>query len=438
MRLLVRLSLSLGYLAVVLLPLWLALDADRPEGVDPAYEVSLATGLVALSLLVVTFVLPKRMRALSRALGIDVVLGVHRLVGMAALAFVLAHLVSVLVADPDNVALLDVVDAPNRARAAVGATVALGLLVTTSVWRKRLLRRYEHWRAVHVVLAMSVLVLTGLHVWWLRHLIVQSPFRVWFALLGAVVLAVSLRRWVWRPLRAWRRPYRVAEVRRESPTVSTVRLKPIGHPGMRRFKPGQFAWIRIGSTPLGFEEHPFTIASAPLRSGSVEFTVKELGDFSTSVGDVEVGDRVWVDGPHGAFTPDHLGPGGLVLIAGGVGITPMMSMLRSLAQRGDDRELTLFTTANDLGELLFRDEIAALSQRLRLHVVELLAQPHEGWTGGSGFLTADVLADNLPERRERLDYFLCGPPPMVAAVTGALRSLGIGTSRIHTEKFDFV
>ena len=80
MRLLVRLSLSLGYLAVVLLPLWLALDADRPEGVDPAYEVSLATGLVALSLLVVTFVLPKRMRALSRALGIDVVLGVHRLV----------------------------------------------------------------------------------------------------------------------------------------------------------------------------------------------------------------------------------------------------------------------------------------------------------------------------------------------------------------------
>ena len=440
MRLLFRVALSSVYLAVVLVPLWLALSVKRPAGANPAYDVSLATGLVALSLLFVTFLLPKRMRWLSRALGIDVVLGVHRLVGMSALGFVLLHAATVFAADTDNLALLDLRTAPWRARAAVGATVALLLLVSSSVWRSKLIKRYESWRAVHVVLALTVLVLTGLHVWLLRHLVMQSPFRLWFTALAVIVLVASVHRWVWRALHAWRRPYVVDEVRSESPTVSTLVLHPVEHRGMRRFKPGQFAWIRMGSTPLGFEEHPFTIASAPDPTGAVQFTVKQLGDFSGGIGDISAGDRVWVDGPHGAFTPDHHDATGLVLIAGGVGITPMISILRSLAQRGDDRTHVLFASANAHEELLFRDEIAEISTTIDLEVVELLDRPHHGWAGRSGFITAEVLAAHLPSprRRARLDYFLCGPPPMVTAVSAALRSLGIPEVRIHTEKFDFV
>ncbi len=440
MRLLFRTALSAAYLAVVLVPLWFALSVRRPVGANPAYDVSLATGLVALSLLVVTFLLPKRMRWLSRVLGIDVVLGVHRLVGLTALGFVLAHVAAVIAADTSDLALLDVRTAPWRARAAVGATVALVLLVSSSVWRRRLIKRYESWRAVHIVLALTVLVLTGLHVWLLRHLVLHSPFRLWFTALAVVVVAVSVRRWVWRALHAWRRPFVVDEVRRESPTVSTLVLHPVGHRGMRRFRPGQFAWIRMGSTPLGFEEHPFTIASAPDPSGAVEFTVKQLGDFSGGVGAVSVGDRVWVDGPHGAFTPDHHDATGLVLIAGGVGITPMISILRSLAQRGDDRSHVLFASASEHEELLFRGEIAEIAAQLDLEVVELLDRPHHGWAGRSGYLTAEVMAAHLPDARHRarLDYFLCGPPPMVNAVAAGLRSLGIPEARIHTEKFDFV
>lgn len=437
MRTVFRLALALTYLAVVLLPLALALDVDRRHG-GAAYEVSLATGLVALSLLAVAYVLPTRVRALSRTLGIDVVLGVHRLVGLSALTFVVAHVVTAVAADRDNLGLLDVESAPNRARAAVGATLAMLLLVVTSVWRRRLIRRYEAWRAVHIVLAVAAAVLAGLHVWWLRHLILAPPMRWWFTVVATLVVAVSLRRWVWRPLQAWRRPYVVTAVRRESPTVSTLVLHPAGHRGMRRFRPGQFAWIRMGSTPLGFEEHPFTIASAPRRSGAVEFTIKQLGDFSSAVAEVGVGDRVWVDGPHGAFSPDHHRSQGLVLIAGGVGITPMISVLRSLAARRDCREHLLFVSARALDELLFREEITELADRLRLRVVELLGDPHEGWTGRTGFLTAEVIAEHLPASRTRLDYFLCGPPAMVSAVDASLRSIGVAPRHIHTEKFDFV
>jgi len=417
--------------------LWLALDADHATG-GAAYELSLATGLVALSLLVIAYVLPKRVRALSRCLGIDVVLGVHRLVGLSALAFAFTHIVTVLATDPSNLALLDLTSAPPRARAAVVASVAMLVLVVTSVWRRRLIRRYETWRALHIALAVTAVVLVGLHVWWLRHLELQPRFRWWFLALAAVVVAASVRRWVWRPLSAWRRPYVVDAVRRESPTVTTLVLKPSGHRGMRRYRPGQFAWIGLGSRPMGFEEHPFTIASAPRRSGKIEFTIKQLGDFSGSIAEVAVGDKVWVDGPHGAFSPDHHRSRGLVLIAGGVGITPMISVLRDLAVRGDQRDHLLFVSARALEELLFREEITELAGKLRLEVVELLNEPHEGWTGRTGFLDAQTLAAHLPRRRERLDFFICGPPPMVTGVTTSLRSLGVAYQHIHTEKFDFV
>jgi len=77
----------------------------------------------------------------------------------------------------------------------------------------------------------------------------------------------------------------------------------------------------------------------------------------------------------------------------------MISVLRSLAQRGDQREHLLFVSARALEELLFREEITELADQMRLRVVELLDTPHDGWTGGTGFLDAEVLATNLPRRR---------------------------------------
>jgi predicted ferric reductase len=437
LRVILRTSLAGLYLAVVFVPLVLALGADRPNGASAAYEVSLATGLVGLSLLVIAYVLPKRIRSFSSGLGIDVVLSVHRLVGLSALAFVLTHVAAVLATDRRNVRLVEWVSAPNRARAAMAATAALLLIVGSSVWRRYVFERYERWRKVHVLLAISALTLTGLHVYWLRHLIVQKVFRYWFGLLLAVVVVASIRRWIWRPLRALTHPYEVAEVRRESPSVSTLVLRAVGHRGFR-YRAGQFAWIRVGRTPFGFEEHPFTIASSPTLPGLLEFTIKNLGDFSGDLAFLAEGDRVWVDGPHGAFTPDRGRSRGLAFIAGGVGITPMISTLRTLARRGDPREHILFVGAAQADELLFRTEIAEIAARIPLKVVELLYVPTQGWGGPVGSLTPEVLAAHLPKHRAELDYYICGPPRLVTAAEAALRVLQIPPRRVHTEKFDFV
>src|SRR5207244_589503 len=97
-------------------------------------------------------------------------------------------------------------------------------------------------------------------------------------------------------------------------------------------------WLRLRRGVVGTEEHPFTIASSANVTGRLELTVRDSGDFSAVLACLHTGSKVWLDGPHGSFTADVAPDGdGLVLLAGGVGITPMMSMLRTLAERSDTR-----------------------------------------------------------------------------------------------------
>ena len=407
-------------------------------------ELSVGMGLLATSMLVCTVVLPSRLRSLTRTFGIEGVLGIHRFVGLAITLLVGLHVVLVVAANPANVALFDVVHAPDRARAALGATVALGALIVQTVLRRRLRHRYEVWRWVHVVLAAAVLVLSGLHIWWLNHLVRDAAMRALFTVLAVGVLVVLAYRWVWLPLRGTRREYVVREIRPETPTVSTLVLEPRRN-GARRgyrslaFAPGQFAWLRLHPS-IWAQEHPFTIASSAHLGLWTEFTIRHSGDFTRQLRLLRPGSPVWVDGPHGAFTLDLHRTTGLVMIAGGVGITPMMSMLRTLAHRRDRRPHRLLMVARTIDDLLFRAEIRRLQQRLDLTVVELLRQPPPSWTGASGTVGAELLTALLPGefRRNQLDYYLCGPPALVTDVLTVLEELDIPQPRIHTEQFDFV
>ena len=441
-----------AFLAVLLGPALLAplLHGGSPparptgDGSSLLSQLSVGMGLLATSLLVCAVVLPSRVRSLTRTLGIDGVLGIHRFVGLAVTLLVGLHIILVLAAKPGNVALFDILHAPNRARAAVGATVALAALVALTVLRRRLRQRYEVWRWAHLALAGSVLVLSALHIWWLNHLVRDTAMRALFTVLAVTALGVLGYRWLWLPIFGPRREYVVRELRTETSTVSTLVLEPRRDRHQRgyrtlAFAPGQFAWIRLNPS-IGAQEHPFTIASSAHLGLWTEFTIRHSGDFTNELRQLRPGSPVWVDGPHGAFTLDLRRCTGLVMIAGGVGITPMMSMLRTLAHRRDRRPHRLVVVARTLDELLFRAELSELQQRLDLTVVELLRSPPPSWTGASGAVDEDLLTALLPGafRRNQLDYYLCGPPAMVTDVLTVLDGLDVPQPRIHTEQFDLV
>jgi 3-phenylpropionate/trans-cinnamate dioxygenase ferredoxin reductase subunit len=433
---------AMAFLAVLLAPLLLSLRTGGNSSV--LSELSVGMGLLATSMLVCAAVLPSRLRSLTRTFGIDGVLGVHRFTGLVVAVLVALHVALVVAANPANTALFDVVYAPKRSQAAMGATVALGGLIGLAVLRRQLRHRYEVWRWVHLALAGSVLILTALHIVLLDHLVRDAAMRAWFTVLALTVLGVLAYRWLWRPVFGSRSEYVVREVRPETATVSTLVLEPRRDRHRRgyrslEFAPGQFAWLRLNPS-IRAQEHPFTIASSAALGMWAEFTIRHGGDFTRALGQLQPGSPVWVDGPHGAFSVDLKPSTGLVLIAGGVGITPMMSMLRTLAHRHDRRPHRLVVVARTIDELLFRGELQALQERLDLTIVELVRQPPQGWTGASGAVDEELLIALLPGkfRRNQLDYFLCGPPALVIDVLTVLDALDIPRPRIHTEQFDLV
>lgn len=445
-----------AFLAVLLAPALLAPLLHSPQagvssparpaanGSSLLSQLSVGMGLLAMSMLVCAVVLPSRLRSLTRTFGIDGVLSIHRFVGLAVTLLVGLHVLLVVAANPANLALFDIVHAPNRARTALGATVALGALIALTLLRKHLGHRYEVWRWVHLALAGSALVLSALHIWLLDHLIRNDSMRAVFIALAVGVLGVLGYRWLWLPVFGAGREYVVREIRPESSTVSTLILEPRRN-GLRRgrraleFAPGQFAWLRLDPS-VRAQEHPFTIASSAHIGLWTEFTIRHSGDFTSQLRLLRPGSPVWVDGPHGAFTLDLQRTTGLVMIAGGVGITPMMSMLRTLAHRRDLRPHRLLVVAGTAEDLLFRAEIRQLQQRLDLTVIELLRRPPPSWTGPSGDVDEELLTALLPGkfRRDQLDYFLCGPPAMVTDVLTVLDGLKVPHPRIHTEQFDLV
>jgi len=304
------------------------------------------------------------------------------------------------------------------------------------LWRAKLKIRYETWHLSHIALAFTVIAAGLLHMAGFgRYLADPWKRALW---IGLTIFWIGLLLYVriLKPLFMLRRPYRVTEVRKERGDTCTLVMQPVGHPGFR-FSPGQFAWLTLWGSPFKVTGHPFSFSSSAASAGGrVEMSIRNLGDFTGNIPKVPVGKRVYLDGPYGAFTIGN--PADVhVLIAGGIGVTPMMSMIRTLADRGDRRPVILFYGSKDWESIIFREDLEALRGRLDLTVVHVLENPPTGWTGERGFITAELFNSHLPPPYADHEYFICGPDVMMDAIEKALKGLGVPLSRYHSERYSF-
>ena len=425
------------YLALVVAPLIVLLAGTPPASRGFWRELSAALGYAGMAMLGVQFALTARFRHAAAPFGIDMLYYFHRTVSLMAAVIIAAHVGILFSIDPRTLALLNILHAPWRARAAVTASACLFVLLTASLFRKQLGIGYEVWRRWHGTLAIAAVVLALVHIELVSHYI-ETPWKrvLWT---GYSIFWTGLLVHV-RLLRPWsqlRHPYIVESVHPERGSAWTVTIRPEGHHGFA-FQPGQFAWLTAWNSPFVVEEHPFSFSSSAQQNGRIAFTIKELGDFTRRIRDMVPGQQVYLDGPYGAFSTDRHRAPGYVFIAGGVGITPMMSMLRTYADRGERRPVLLFYANKTWEDAIFREEIDTLQQRLSLIVVHVLERPPEDWSGEQGFVTAELLDRRLPAQRRDWEYFLCGPDAMRQAVERALFRLRIPLGRVHAERFDLV
>jgi predicted ferric reductase len=396
----------------------------------------MALGFGGLAVMGLQSVLTARFRHATAPFGVDIIYYFHRLVAVGGFGLIAAHYLTLRLRYGAAIGPMSPIAAPWHMTAGRVALLLFGVLIVTSLWRKKSRIEYDRWRVGHAIMAVAAVVLAIAHIYGVGHY-TRAAWKgiVWGGYSAVWLLVVGYVR-IMRPLTLLKTPYRVAAVRKERGPSWTVTVEPTGHAGLT-FCPGQFAWLTLRASPFRAKEHPFSFSGSAADHRALQFTIKELGDFTRTIKDVKVGEVAYVDGPHGVFTTDrHPHASGFVFIAGGVGIAPLMSILRTLADRADARPMRLIYGNRRWDDVLFREEIERLRSRLRLEVVHVLQEPPADWTGAQGVLSEPVLRDAIPPAVRAFVFFMCGPKPMSDSVQRTLRGFGVPLSRIHCELFD--
>lgn len=412
-----------------------ATEATEEESVNAIAKVADIIGLFALGIIALQFILSSRLPWIERPFGLDRLMRFHRTMGITAGVLLVAHPVLMTASgEPELLTELFVAWPIQLGRIAV---LVLFTTVVVSVRRTALRIPFERWRFWHNVGAVSVLFLAFAHSFFVEGGIHTSLGRVFWSALAAAAVAG----WSYRYLREWHEHhagrYIVARVVPETRTTWTLVLTPDQGQKIPAHLPGQFAFIEFKDGPLAGEEHPFTIASSPEQE-ELSFTIRAIGDFTSRIAELPPGVKLIVHGPFGRFSANlYPEEEELVFIAGGVGLTPFLSMLRSMRHTGAARPATVLHACRTEQDMLMRQELAAMAEASQglLRVVNVLSTPDENWKGLCGHVHGKLIADHVGEHSDARGFYICGPPGMMQAVSSELRKMGISRARIHTERF---
>lgn len=435
------LPLIVAYVGIALAPLGLA----YAQGLSPRSfwdELSSGLALVGFSMLLIEFVLSGRFKTVSGGIGIDLTMRFHQLVARTLTVFILVHpfLYTTPIAGRrpwDSGGSLTLGLDAGTLITGLLAWILLIVLVITSIRRDQLPYRYETWRMCHGLGAMLIALFGAHHAIEAGRYSGRSDLEIfWYVMVGLAALTLVYV-YVYSPWRQSRAPYRVVSVEKAAQRTWEVVVEPVRSDAMN-FEAGQFAWLTLGVSSYSIREHPFSMSSCPADRPRIGFTIKEVGDFTRNIGSIPVGASAYLDGPHGNLTLADRQGEGLAFIAGGVGLAPIMSILRQLRAEGDRRPMVLIYGNRCADQILYGDELTAMQRDLSLQIHHVLSEPEAGWDGAVGRLDQAVLDKLLPsDGRDRRLYFVCGPGPMIDDVERSLGRLGIPTGQIVSEKFSY-
>jgi predicted ferric reductase len=416
-------------MAVAWWPIYLALRNPGPLLLAPL--VAHVCGMLAGYGVVVLVALMSRSPILERDVGADVLACWHARGGRLIVTAVVVHAYAAVLswAQPRGESLPLAFWHVAKLPWLMGATVGTVLLVVVAVISARSARSrlsYEKWHAIHLLTYVAV-ALSFMHQLAGPDLAGHRVLQVAWALLYTLVFALLLRHRVMTPVRqAARHRMRVAAVVPEGPGVVSIEVEG-QHLRELRARSGQFFRWRFLTPDLWMTAHPFSLSAAPSAT-RLRLTVKALGEGSTRLQAIAVGTWVITEGPYGAMTKARRSRDNILLIAGGVGITPMRALFETIPLDPSQR-LTLIYRARTAGDLLFREELDAIAWRRRAHVHYVLGD-------STDCLSATSLIHLVPDVARR-DVYMCGPPRMTEAVRVELHAAGVPDDFIHEERFSF-
>lgn len=412
--------------AVPALLLWLVTPSSGQAFSTPAgalRQLAFIAGLCGYAAFATTLVLGARIPVLERLFrSIDRMYLFHRRLGVAVGTLLVAHalLMAGSYAATPQLSAVELLLPDPRWRIFVGviALVLLAIVLAISLFVRL---RHEVFLRIHRLFGV-VFALAGLHV--LR--VGGVGNRALDVYLG-VLTVVGIAAWLYRSglgrTLVRRHYYRVAHVRPVHPSIVELTLTPVEE--QVRFEPGQMVFVGLDDPAVGRELHPFSITSK-VGEHELRLVVKAVGDFTANLRDVYQDSWARVEGPYGGFWHNGAALPRQVWIAGGIGITPFLSMARSID--ASEHAIDLYYATEDADTAVFLDELYAIADRQpTLRVIPVRAD-------ALGFLSADDVRAASGDLTDQ-HIFICGPPAMIDALSGQFAELGVPRDRVHYEEF---
>jgi predicted ferric reductase len=261
---------------------------------------------------------------------------------------------------------------------------------------------------------------------------------MWIALCTVAVSTVAYTYFV-RPVLQKRKPFKIVDVQKQGLSDWSLTIEKDGEFDFD-FDAGQFVWINTSGNPFNRHEHPFTIASSPSSLPRVSFIIRAAGDYTSNLDQLSPGQKVYVDGPHGAFTLTGRKSAGIGLIAGGCGIAGALGILRQMRDHGSDLPVRLVYGNRVMEQMVFQDEITAANGKLSDFEQVLAVEEADDDDPGvyRGQIDSQLLDHTFNSKdRTQWTYYVCGSKGMVDSVVKTLRAKGIPAKQILYEQLAF-
>lgn len=393
-------------------------------------------GLSAAFAILLQFIFMGRAPWLERVFGLDQLSRIHHTNGMWSFWLIVSHPLFLTIGYSlvARVSLLEqfllfITSYPYALWALVGLILFV-IVITTSLFIIRQKLRYETWYFLHVLVYVAVFATFWHQITVGSDLITHTLFYWYWLLLYVVVLGNHV--W-WRFIRqiyVWHRHrFTVSRVVPETHNATSLYLT--GRALSAFFiRPGQFMVVRFLTKGRWWQAHPFSLSQLP-NGRELRITAKAVGDFTRQINTIPVGTKVMIDGPYGIFTEQQSIRERVLLIAGGIGITPLRSLLEQLINKKKD--VTLLYANQTPNDIVFRHELSTLEKEKNAKVIHIMSADPT-FSGEKGYIDAERILRLVPDVASR-DIYLCGPPPMIKAVRASLYSLGVPNSQINFELF---
>ena len=430
---------------LIILGFWLSCHVNHPMGnqltgaaVGQLLAYARLAGLLAVLGILFQLILIGRVKWMEKVFGFDRLTRIHHITGFAIVFLLIAHALLVTIGHSMQAGTgffeqyVDFCKNWEDVLAAVIGIMIMSVSIIFSVLVMKKWVKYEVWYYVHLTFYIAIALAFGHQFEVGTDFISNKIFaNYWYALYAFTFANLIYFRIIRQIIFFIRHRFKITHLVSETGDVTSVY---IGGNNMDLFpvEAGQFMIVRFLTKGFRWEAHPFSMSCLP-NGNFLRLSIKGAGDFTRRISELKPGVSVFIDGPHGVFTSKSCKSSKVLMIAGGIGITPIRSLAEEMSAMGRDVVLIYSNRNSDL--IVFEKELTELANSAsgRLKVIHVISD-EPGWTGEKGRLDKEKISRLVPDFIDR-EVFLCGPPPMMKAVKSTLSNIGVPNNQTHYERF---